>query len=95
MDIDEQQAYMDALRTAVPLDGNVVLSGFSLEGPRRTDGLAVICRNPDRFGFALEGDFVLKFQTDKDHITPTGTVQNFAYSLFRRTNRSPGPAPTQ
>jgi trans-aconitate methyltransferase len=36
MDIDEQQAYMDALRTAVPLDGNVVLSGFHWKAP---DGL--------------------------------------------------------
>jgi SAM-dependent methyltransferase len=93
MDIDEQQAYMDGLRAAVPLDGHVVISGFSLEGPRRTDGLAVIRRNPDRFGFALEGDFTLKFQTDKNHITPTGTVQNFAYSLFRRTNLSPVAVP--
>ena len=94
-DLEEQQAYMDALRAAVPLEGFVVLSGFSLEGPRRSDGLAVVRRNPDRFGFALRDDFVLKFQIDKDHITPTGTVQNIAYSLFKRTNRLRGPAPAQ
>jgi 2-polyprenyl-3-methyl-5-hydroxy-6-metoxy-1,4-benzoquinol methylase len=95
MDLEEQQAYMDALRAAVPLEGFVVLSGFSLEGPRRSDGLAVVRRNPDRFGIALKDDFVLKFQIDKDHVTPTGTVQNIAYSLFKRTYRLREPATAQ
>ena len=95
MDLEEQQAYMDALRDAVPLDGFVVLSGFSLEGPRRSDGLAVVRRDPDRFGIALKDDFVLKFQIDKDHVTPTGTVQNIAYSLFKRIYRLRGAATAQ
>lgn len=85
MAIEEQESYMAALLAAVPLDGHAVISGFSQDGPRRCDGLAVVRRNPDRIGFALTTDFTLQYQKDADHHTLGGSVQNFAYTWFQRT----------
>ena len=94
MAIEEQNSYMAALLAAVPLDGHAVISGFSQNGPRRCDGLAVVRRNPDRIGYALTTDFSLRYQMDVDHHTPCGSVHNFAYTWFQRTQRLQGLAHT-
>ena len=86
-DLAEQKSYMEGLRAGVPPGSHAVISTFSQDGPRRCSGLPVVRRDADRIGYALGDDFILRDEVFEDHRTPSGTIQNFVYAWFERTQR--------
>jgi 2-polyprenyl-3-methyl-5-hydroxy-6-metoxy-1,4-benzoquinol methylase len=79
---EDRQAYLRQVRHALGPGGHVVISTFSLDGPRKCSGLEV-CRYSDvtlltEFG----AGFRLVESRRVDHMTPSNVMQPFIYCLF-------------
>ena len=86
MDDDTKVAtYLDTMRTALVPNGFFILATFGPEGPDRCSGLNVRRYSIEELTHLLEGDFKLKSFDLQDHITPTGTQQQFLFSSWQMT----------
>ncbi|HUN66146.1 MAG TPA: class I SAM-dependent methyltransferase [Bacteroidota bacterium] len=85
----ERERYRAQVRNAVRAGGSVIIATFSEAGPDRCSGLGVrrysaaSLEEEFRDGFRPAGSLL------EEHRTPSGTVQQFLYVHFRRTD-SPG-----
>ncbi len=84
-EIDEQNAYIDALQAALPKGALVLISCFSTTGPQKCSGLPVQQYNVADLAARLGGEYTLLEGYQKDHITPKGGHQNFTHTAFRKT----------
>lgn len=79
----DRQIYIDVLRSALHIRGQLILSAFTLEGPKKCSGLEVMQYDAARLSRELGEDFQLQQQEEEDHLTPAGRVQRFRYYRFR------------
>jgi len=80
----EQDAYIAALKKALPPGGTAIMATFALDGPERCSNLPVQRYSAASLAERL-GDAFAPTATDKEiHVTPWGATQNFAYSVLRR-----------
>jgi len=75
--------YLDVLRTALIPSGHFVLATFGPEGPDRCSGLPVQRYSIEQLTDLLQADFELRTYELEDHLTPTGTEQQFLYSWWQ------------
>jgi len=80
----EQQAYVQVLRTALAPGGWVVMATFAPDGPRTCSGLPVMGHDGASLSAILGSDFVLEDESREEHRTPAGNGQKFCWCLFRR-----------
>ena len=80
---EDRRSYLRALRTGLRPGGHVVIATFALDGPQRCSGLEVVCYDPSSLAATLGPWFALVRTERELHVTPTGVVQPFQYSLFR------------
>ena len=82
---DEQAAYATRLRQALKVGGHAIIGTFALDGPEKCSGLPVTRHSPDSIAAVLGPGFALKDSRRHQHRTPWGSVQNFQFSTFVRT----------
>lgn len=78
---DEIEKYLSLVKNAV--NGNVIIGTFSFDGPKKCSGLDI--RQYDETGMKEmfeRFDFKNIECKREDHITPSGTVQNFVFCSF-------------
>jgi SAM-dependent methyltransferase len=78
----DRQAYLDVLKSTLEPDGHVVFGTFALHGPEQCSGLPVMRYDADMLEAVLGDDFKLLESWPEEHITPSGSVQPYIYSLF-------------
>ena len=77
-------AYVECLREALRPGGYAIIATFALDGPERCSGLPVVRYDAARLGNVLGDVFNLVETRRHDHHTPTGSIQRFQFSMFRR-----------
>jgi SAM-dependent methyltransferase len=83
-DAADRAAYLACLREALRPGGHAIIATFALDGPERCSGLPVIRYDAASLGKMLGSAFDLVETRRHDHQTPTGTIQRFQFSVFRR-----------
>jgi trans-aconitate methyltransferase len=80
----DRAAYLDRLMRAIRPGGHAIIATFAIDGPERCSGLPVMRYDATLLSAALGRTFALIGTRRHDHTTPTGGVQRFLFSLFRR-----------
>jgi 2-polyprenyl-3-methyl-5-hydroxy-6-metoxy-1,4-benzoquinol methylase len=80
----DRAAYADCVRKAVPAGGHVIIGTFAFNGPERCSGLPVVRYDAGGLRELLGSSFELVESRNHAHQTPTGAVQHFQFSRFRR-----------
>lgn len=80
----QQRAYVDRLERGLQGGGHAIIGTFALDGPEKCSGLPVARHDFTSLATLLGEGFVLIDARRHDHVTPTGTVQRFQFSVFRR-----------
>jgi len=79
----DRRSYLRALDASLCPGGHVMIATFAPDGPERCSGLAVVRYEPSSLAATLGPRFALVKVEREAHVTPTGAVQPFQYSLFR------------
>jgi SAM-dependent methyltransferase len=79
-----QDAYIAALKAALPAGAIAIISGFAPDGPEKCSGLPVVRYDAAALSARIGGDFELLKEMREAHETPGGAVQNFYYAVLRR-----------
>jgi hypothetical protein len=69
---------------AVRVGRHVIIGTFAPDGPERCSGLPVIRHDAATLGELLGLSFALAETRRHDHQTPSGVIQKFQFSRFRR-----------
>jgi trans-aconitate methyltransferase len=84
VDPEDRAAYVERLREALPPGGRAIIATFAPDGPERCSGLPIMRYDGPSLAAALGPNFVLLESRRHDHLTPSGAVQRFQFSVFRR-----------
>ena len=85
-DPSERAAYVERVLRAVRFGGHVIIGTFALDGPERCSGLPVVRYDAAAISEILGPSFDLLQSRIHAHQTPTGVIQRFQFSRFRRLN---------
>jgi SAM-dependent methyltransferase len=85
-DPKDRVAYAERALRAVCPGGQVIIGTFALDGPKQCSGLPVARYDSASLSVALGPSFDLVESRTDAHQTPTGTIQRFQFSRFRRLN---------
>ena len=88
VDPASQQKYMEMLLSGLAPDGIALFGTFALDGPPQCSGLPVAHYDAATLGEVLGRDFVLLDERREEHHTPTGAMQPFTWTTFRRHQAS-------
>ena len=80
---DKKNYLKNVSETIVP-GGYLIISTFSDEGPKSCSGLEVQRYSEDELNRFFRPHFERIKSFKVDHITPSGSVQNFVYAVFKR-----------
>ena len=80
----DRTAYVQRLLTALRPGGHAIIATFAPDGPERCSGLPIVRYDAESLGGVLGGSLTLVETRRDDHQTPTGSVQRFQFSTFRR-----------
>ncbi|PCJ89197.1 MAG: SAM-dependent methyltransferase [Thiotrichaceae bacterium] len=83
-DEDDRSNYVRVLTHALKPDAQVIIATFSLDGPEKCSGLDIIRYSPETLSAAIGNTFQLVETNKEEHLTPSGTSQNFIYCRFIR-----------
>ena len=86
VEADDRLRYLTHLRQTLKVNGGAIIATFAPDGPDRCSGLPVARYSPDALAAELGGEFTLLESRLHPHRTPSGTVQSFQYSRFRRSH---------
>ncbi len=78
-----QQRYVAHLRAALKPGGALVIATFAVGGPEKCSGLDIVQYDTMRMQTVLGSAFILREHHEENHETPGGSIQKFAYFLFR------------
>ena len=81
---EDRAAYCRVLNRALEPGGHVIIATFAMDGPTRCSGLDVIRHSPESLEEVLGEGYQLRGVRQEAHETPTGGIQNFLYTRFRR-----------
>jgi hypothetical protein len=84
-DADERATYRRNLMQALEPGGHALVASFALDGPERCSGLPVQRYSPESLAEELGEGLRLRESREETHLTPTGRLQRFQYSVFERT----------
>ncbi len=89
----DRAAYAARVVQAVRSGGHVIIGTFAPDGPQRCSGLEVLRHDALSLSTILGPSFQLMESRNHEHFTPTGTIQRFQFSRFRRLNPSSASTP--
>jgi trans-aconitate methyltransferase len=78
----DRRLYIDVLRCALQMGGQLVIAAFAPDGPTKCSGLEVMRHDAASLGLVLGDDFRLEEEATEDHVTPAGRLQRFGYYRF-------------
>ena len=82
-------AYLARLRQALAPGGHAIIATFAPDGPEQCSGLPVMRYDPARLADLLGPKFMLVSSERHLHHTPSGAVQPFQFSVFKRCSVKP------
>lgn len=82
-DPSQQAAYQLALTQALASGGQAIIGTFAVDGPLRCSGLEIAQYDAARMQAVMGADFTLLQESRESHITPAGSIQNFAWFRLR------------
>jgi SAM-dependent methyltransferase len=82
----DRAAYVQRVLRAVRPGGHVIIGTFAPDGPERCSGLPVVRHDGASLSAVLGPAFALVESRNEAHHTPTGAVQRFQFSRFRRSD---------
>lgn len=80
----QRLAYVERVAAHVTAGGGLVVAGFSESGPTHCSGLEVARRSPEALAEEFSDYFTVVESFERDHVTPTGVTQRFAWLVGRR-----------
>ncbi len=80
----DQASYVERLRRALRPGGFAIIATFAPDGPERCSGLPVARHDGRSLAAVLGPEFELVETRRHDHRTPSGAVQHYQFSTFRR-----------
>lgn len=83
-DPKKQTAYAERVSRAMRTGGHVIIGTFAPDGPERCSGLPIVRHDAASLGSILGPSFALVESRRHEHQTPTGAIQRFQFSRFRR-----------
>ena len=83
-DPKDRTAYVERVLRAVRPGGHVIIGTFALDGPERCSGLPVVRHDAASLGQVIGPSFELLESRSHAHHTPSGAIQHFQFSRFRR-----------
>jgi SAM-dependent methyltransferase len=87
-DLWHDRAAFHFLTAALRPNGHAIIATFALEGPERCSGLPVVRYDAAKLSAALGSVFQLIEARRQDHRTPSGSTQQFQFSVFKRSAES-------
>ena len=81
---DQQAAYARVMHAALKPGGVAIIGTFAPDGPEKCSGLPVARHDAASIGRIIGPDFLLIDERRYDHVTPSGAVQKFQFSSFRK-----------
>ncbi|ACF11598.1 Methyltransferase type 12 [Chlorobaculum parvum NCIB 8327] len=84
---DDRRRYLASLDACLDEDGVAIIGTFATNGPERCSGLTVQRYDAALVSSVFAPRFKLVSSSDVQHLTPSGSTQEFAWFTFRRTNR--------
>ena len=82
--VEDQAAYVAAMRQALPRGGIAIIGTFAPDGPEKCSGLPVARHDAGSLAAIFGPGFELVAARRHDHRTPWDTIQRFQFSTFRR-----------
>lgn len=83
-DANDQLIYRSLVESSIPSGGYLVVATFSKNGPNTCSGLPVKQYDVQDLEVFFGQEFQLLEGINYDHITPSGSPQNYSVCLFRR-----------
>lgn len=83
-DAGDRKAYVTRLMLALQPGGHAIIGTFAADGPERCSGLPVVRYDAAHLSSTLGSSFALVETRRHEHQTPTGGMQRFQFSVFRR-----------
>ncbi len=80
----DRARYAALASSAVKSGGTLIVATFALDGPRSCSGLPVYRANAEMIAADFAPPFELVESIPREHTTPSGNVQRFLMSRFRR-----------
>lgn len=80
----DRAAYVERLIQALRPAGYAIIATFAPDGPERCSGLPIVRHDGQSLAAALGPAFELVETRRRDHVTPSGAIQRFQFSIFRR-----------
>lgn len=78
----DRVAYVNTLTRVLKPGAHVVIATFGLNGPEKCSGLEIVRYSPETMSAVLGGSFRLVETRQEEHVTPSGSLQNFVYCRF-------------
>ena len=82
----ERAAYAARAVKGVRAGGHVIIGTFAPDGPERCSGLPVARHDAASIGAVLGSAFTLIESRRHDHRTPTGAIQRFQFSRYKKNS---------
>ena len=79
----DRERYVDAVLAALQPQGHLILATFGPDGPLRCSGLETRRYGIEQLHAVFDEHFELKAHELEDHVTPSGSSQQFIYSCWR------------
>jgi 2-polyprenyl-3-methyl-5-hydroxy-6-metoxy-1,4-benzoquinol methylase len=76
--------YVEIAGKFIKPNGYLIISTFSMHGPKKCSGLDITQYNEDSIKKTFQKDFSHIMSFEKIHTTPSNTKQNFLFNIFRR-----------
>lgn len=87
VDARDRERYVDSVLAALRPRGHLVLATFGPDGPLRCSGLDTRRYGIDQLRAIFDEHFELQAHELEEHVTPTGSKQQFIYSCWQVKSR--------
>ena len=83
-DEDDQIKYREVVEQQLISDGHLIIGTFSQDGPTKCSGIEIQQYSFESMNKFWQKGFDLQDHKLMDHTTPTGKIQNFLFSYFKK-----------
>ncbi len=80
----ETEKYLEVARRSIKINGKLIISTFSDQGPTKCSGIEIHQYSREQLVRRFTPDFEKLTCINLNHITPTGSNQNFTFCSFRK-----------
>lgn len=84
VDPADRRAYVAVASEAIPVGGHAIIGTFAPDGPERCSGLPVRRYDPETLAAEFGPGFERAEDVRHDHVTPSGAIQWFQFTVLRK-----------